>query len=107
MKEFYNTLAKGHNGMYGVVRDITIKIDEDILGRILHMSTNGTIHTGLVDKEATIRQIIGKNAIYINEKLLANQLSVEMRLLHRFISHILFSKIGRFDFASDRDLVIM
>ena len=107
MKEFYNTLAKGHNGMYRLVRGITIKIDEEILGKILHMLTNGSIPTGLVDKEVTIRLIIGENVRYINGELLANQLSVEMKLLHSFITHILFPKIGCFDFISDRDLVIM
>ena len=107
MKEFYNSLTKGHNGIYEKVRGITIKIDEEILERILYMSTDGTIPTGLTDKEATIRQIIGENTKYINGKLLANQLSVEMRLLHSFISHILFPKIGYFDFISDKDLFIM
>ena len=38
---------------------------------------------------------------------MANQLFVEMRLLHSFISHILFPKIGQFDFISNRDLIIM
>ena len=32
---------------------------------------------------------------------------MKMRLLHHFISHIFFPKIGHFDFISDRDLVIM
>ena len=39
--------------------------------------------------------------------MLANQLNDEMRLLHSFVTHILFPKIGRFDFISDRDLAIM
>ena len=51
--------------------------------------------------------IIGDHATYVNGELLANQLTVEMRLLHSFITHILFSKIERFDFISDRDLGIM
>ena len=51
--------------------------------------------------------IIGDHATYVNGELLANQLTVEMRLLHSFITHILFSKIKRFDFISDRDLGIM
>ena len=62
---------------------------------------------GLTDKEATIRLIIGENARYINEELPTNQLSIEMRLFHSFISHIFFPKIGYFDFISNRDLVIM
>ena len=107
MKEFYNTLVKGHNQIYGVVRGITIKIDKKNLGITLHMSTDGSIPIVLVHKETTIRMLIGENIRYINGELLANQLSVEMRLLHSFISHILFLKIGHFDFISNRDLVIM
>ena len=30
-----------------------------------------------------------------------------MRLLHSIIGHILFPKIGRFDFVSERDFIIM
>ena len=94
MKEFYNTLAIGQNGLYVVVKRIIIKIDEEVLGRILHMSATGFIPTSLKDKERTIRLIIGDSARYTNGELLANQLSVKMRLLHNFITYILFSKIG-------------
>ena len=41
MKKFYNIFAKENNGIYGIVSGITIKIDEEILRRILHMSTDG------------------------------------------------------------------
>ena len=77
-----------------MVKRITIKIDEEILGRILHMLATGSIPMGLEDKERTIRLIIGDSARYTNGELLANQLIVEMRLLHSFITHILFSKIA-------------
>lgn len=40
-------------------------------------------------------------------ELFANRLSVEMRLLHHILGRILFSKTGRFDFISERDIVIM
>ena len=107
MKEFYNTLAIGENGLYAMVKRVSVKINEEILGRILHMSTNGMIPTGLEDKERIVSLIIGDNARYINGELLTNQLTIEMRLLYNFVTHILFSKIDRFDFISDRDLAIM
>ena len=62
MKEFYNDLSNGNNGIYGIVRVRTLKIDKEILERTLHMSTNSIVPTGLVDKEATIRLIIGETA---------------------------------------------
>ena len=107
IKEFYNTLAIRKIGLYAVVKRVTIKITEEILGRVIHMSTNGLVDTGLEDKKGTVRMIIGDNARYTNGELLANQLNAEMRLLHSFVTHILFPKIGRFDFISDRDLAIM
>ena len=107
MKEFYNILAIGHNRLYAMVKRTTIKVDEEMLSRTLHMSTNGSIPMGLEDKERTIRLIVRDNARYTNGELLANQLSVKIRLLHSFITHILFPKIGRFDFISDRVLIIM
>ena len=107
IKEFYNTLAIGENVLYAIVKRVTIKITEDMLGSVLHMSTNGLVDTGLEDKEGTVRMIISDNARYTNGELLANQLSAEMRLLHSFITLILFPKIERFDFISDRDLVII
>ena len=107
IKKFYNTLAIGENGLYAVVRRVTIKITEEILGNVLHMSISGLVDIGLEDKEGTVNMIIRKNARYTNRELLANQLSVEMRLLHSFVTHILFPKINRFNFISDRDLAIM
>ena len=107
IKEFYNTLAIGENGLYAVIRKVTIKITEEILGHVLHMSISGLVDIGLEDKDGIVKMIIGENAKYTNGELLAKQLSVEMRLLHSFVTHILFPKIGRFDFISDRDLGIM
>ena len=107
IKEFYNTLAIGEHGLYAMIRNITIRIAEDILGHVLQMSTIGLINIDLENKEDTARMIIGDHATYVNGELLANQLTVEMRLLHSFVTHIIFSKIGRFDFIFDRDLVIM
>ena len=71
------------------------------------MSTNGLVDISLEDKESTARMIIGDHAKYTNGELLANQLSAKMWLLHSFVTHILFLKISRFNFISDRDLGIM
>ena len=62
IKEFSNTLAIEEHGLYAIVKGITIKITEDILGSVLHMSTNGLVDIGLEDKEGTVRMIISDNA---------------------------------------------
>ena len=94
IKEFYNALAIGKNGLYAVVRKVTIRIIEDILGHVLQMSTTRLINIDLENKEDTARMIIGDHATYVNGELLASQLTTEMRLLHNFVTHILFPKIG-------------
>ena len=70
------------------------------------MSSTRSIPTSLEDKKRTVRLIISDSARYTNEELLANQLTMKLRLLHRFVTHILFPKIGQFDFISDKDLII-
>ena len=104
IKEFYNTLAIGENGLYALVRKVTIRIIADILGHVLQMSTTGLINIDLESKEDTARMIIGDHAIYVNGELFANQLTAEMWLLHSFVTHILFFNMRRFNFISDRDL---
>ena len=42
------------------------------------MSTDGLVDIGLEDKKGTTRMIISNHAKYINEELLANQLTAEM-----------------------------
>ena len=79
IKEFYNTLAYGENGLYAVVKRVTIKITKEILGSVLYMSTSGIVDTSLEDKEDTVRMIIDDNARYTNGELLTNQLNAEMR----------------------------
>ena len=37
----------------------------------------------------------------------ANQLLVEMRLLHHIMARILLPKTGRFDFITERELMLM
>ena len=78
IKEFYNTLAIGENGLYAVVRKIVIRVTEDILGHVLQMSTSGLIDIDLENKGDIAKIIIGDHATYVNGELLANQLTAEM-----------------------------
>ena len=78
-----------------------------LLERILNISTEGCSPTIHSKRKATLRLILGKEEVSPLEIVTTNQLSVEMRLLHSIIGHILFPKTGRFDFVSERDLIIM
>ena len=78
-----------------------------LLGRILHLSTEGVESTVHSEREITLRLILGRNDVGPQYVLTANQLSFEMRLLYSIITHILFPKIDNFDFILERDLIIM
>ena len=78
-----------------------------LLSRILHLSSEGIETTIHAEREITLRLILGRIDVGPLDVVSANQLSSEMRLLHSIVTHILFPKIGHFDFISERDLIIM
>ena len=78
-----------------------------LLGRILHLVTEGVEATAHAEREMTLRLILGREDVGTLDVISANQLSVEMHLLHSIVTHILILKIRRFDFLSGRDLIIM
>ena len=41
------------------------------------------------------------------EEIMANQLNLELRLPHNICGRILFPKIGRFEYVSERDILLM
>lgn len=51
--------------------------------------------------------ILGKEQVDENADLLASQLSTEMQMLHHIIARIFFPKIGKFDFVSKLDILVM
>lgn len=58
------------------------------------------------DRGAALSRLIGKNVAKI-KKIRANQLPLELRLLHNICSMVLFPKTDRFEYVSERDIVIM
>ena len=71
------------------------------------LPNQGVTDLTLEDEDNTIRKVLGPNVKFNNGEILANQLSAELRLLHTCVTHILLSRIGRFDLIIDRDLIMM
>ena len=69
------------------------------------MPHNGSKFLELEDKTRALKAIRGN----FNSKgnIVASTLSLEMRLLHNFISRIFIPRSGRFDWVSERDLAFM
>ena len=107
MREFYNALGQVANGFICTVKEKILHITKDLLERLLQISTQGLVAIRHSDRGATLRLIFGRKDINPLEKIPVSQLLAEMRLLHSIISHILFSRMDRFDFLLDRDLIFM
>ena len=61
----------------------------------------------LICKTTALRTIMEKDDVDEIGTIIASSLSLEMRLLHNFISRIFIPRIGRFDWVSERDLAFM
>ena len=107
VKKNYGIVSRISNGFIFTVRDITMHITYLTLGRVLQLSTEGVETRVYDEREATLRLILGRKDVGPLDVVSANQLPLEMRLLHSIVTHILFPKIDRFDFILERDLIIM
>lgn len=63
------------------------------------------MHDRLSDKKEGLKLIMGRDDIVGD--VWAKTLCLEMRLLHHMIGGIFIPKLGRFDFVSERELMVM
>ena len=59
------------------------------------------------DRPKALRTILERNDVDEISIIKASSLSLEMRLMHNFISRIFLPRTGRFDWVSERDLAFM
>lgn len=59
------------------------------------------------DKIDGSRYILEREDIHGVCMMVANQLSIDMQLLHQIITRILVSKTGQFDFIMEREVILM
>ena len=95
------------NHIESTVKEKRIIITEESLGSLLQMPIEGNRYLKLDYRTSILRTIFEKNNIDEIESVTASSLSLEMRLLHNFISMIFIPRIGRFDWVSERDLAFM
>ena len=107
VREFYSSLTRGSGGFTYTIRGVPITIIEILVSRILQMSNEGITPSTHSDKESTLKLILGRDEVNPLEVISVGQLSIEMRLLHNFISRIFIPRTGRFDWVSEWDLAFM
>ena len=89
------------------MKEKRIILCEEILSSLLQMPYFGNIYLELECRKTVLRLILEKEDVNVIGTVVASTLSLEMRLLHNFISRIFIPRIGRFDWVSERDLAFM
>ena len=71
------------------------------------MPCEGSCLDELPKKKIGLRTILGRDDVEGFLKIEAKDLSVKMRLLHHMVSKIFFSREGRYDLMTGRDICLM
>ena len=105
VRTFYENLKVRDDCLESQVKGKRIILSEELLSSLFQMPHNGSKFLELEDKSQALEAIRGT----YNSKgnIVASSLSLEMRLLHNFISRIFILRSGRFDWVSERDLAFM
>ena len=107
IREFYGSLSRGADGWTATVRGVTFVLTAEVLSQILQIPSSGAVLDVLADRDDGIRCILERDDIRGVTTVIAVQLSVEMRLLQHVVARIFLSKTGRFDYITERELLIM
>jgi len=107
VRSFYENLRLEEQHVESTVKGKRIIVTAERLCSLLKMPNEGLKHLILKDKKKTFRTILNRENVSGIGNVMANTLSLEMRLLHNFFSRIFLSRIGRFDWVTERDLSFM
>ena len=97
----------GEDHIESRVKGKRIILSEEILSSLLQMPHLGNKYLELECRKIVVQTIMKKNDVNIVGTIIASSLSLEMRLLHNFISRIFIPRTGRFDWVSECDLGFM
>ena len=107
VKSFFEHLKIWPSYIESKVNGTRIILNEDKISEILQMPKEGVQILRLEDRTEGLKCILEKEDVSGINLVQANQLSVELRLLHHIISRIIFPKTGRFDWVTERDVSLM
>ena len=63
VKEFYGALSRGFSGFTSTIRGISMHITYLLLGRIIHLSTEGVEIIIHAEREVTLRLVLGRDDV--------------------------------------------
>ena len=99
-------MFEGESRVESLVKGVHIVLDERRLGHLLEVPRSGICYLNLTDKVEALKCVLERDNANEIEQLVANQLSVEMRLLHSIVGYIIFFKIGGHDWVGKRELAL-
>ena len=97
VRTFYEHLIIGEEHIESTIKGKRIIISEASLDSLLEMPIEGYKYLVLKDKMKALRIVLERDDVDENEIVKASSLSLEMRLLHNFISRIFLPRFDRFD----------
>lgn len=89
------------------MKGVLIAPSQRRLAHILAMPNRGICYLKLENKADGLKCILERDDITDLDILLANQLFIEMRLLHHIVSRILYPKTSRFDWIAKKEIAII
>ena len=107
VKSFFENLRIRPNSLESVINGVRIVLDEAKLSQILEMPREGSCVLRLEDRLDGLRCVLEREDVTGIDLVQANQLLVELRLLHHIISRIIFPKTRRFDWVTERDISLI
>ena len=97
----------GEEHIESKVKEKRIILSEELLSSLLQMPHTKNKYLELDYRKTAIQTIMEKDDANLVGTIIASSLSLEIRLLHNFISRIFIRQTGRFDWVNEHDLGFM
>ena len=104
---FENVRFDGESGVKSSIKGVQISLFEWKFGQLLEVPRSEIHYLDLNNKTDALKYVLERDDVANIKLVIANQLSVEMRLLHNIVAHIIFSKTGWHGWVAKRELAVM
>lgn len=107
VREFYQNATFEEEEIISSVRDIEIRLNEDVLGQVLRVPVEGVLEDSVEERGSRLGFLLNRDVVGDFVKVEARDFDVETRLLHHIVSRIILPRGGRFDLVTNRDVAVM
>ena len=107
VREYFENLRIGIDSLWSEVKGTEIILDQRRLGHMLQMSHGGIRDPSFENDFEGLRKLLGRENVDHRDIHNANNLPVELKLLHSMLCRKFFPRIGIFDWLSSKDLALL